>query len=187
ISPPITEKTITIISDNEDVVAINYPDSGQPNPVAEARESATSPQIDEQKREDQPVSEPIIQATVNHASNEKQQLSRFQRDLENALHWIEGQDKNMGTIQVMTIGSKNFNGGAYYSYLDTLESKNIDVSKFRIYHISSNGSVKFGVIYGVYESRSEAYQNIQQLPEALKSSGPISRTIGGIWNEINSR
>ncbi|GBF28889.1 hypothetical protein MnTg03_00450 [bacterium MnTg03] len=216
ILPPITEKTITIISDNEDIVAINYPDSGQSNPVAEARESATSPQIDEPKQEGQSVSEPIIQATVNNASkeklsldleptpiepapgkadqpeelvvkNEKQQLNRFQRDLDNALHWIEGQDKNLGTIQVMMISSKNFNGEAYYSYLDRLESKKIDVSKFRIYQISSNGSVEFGVIYGVYESRREAYQNIKQLPEALKSRGPIPRTIGGIWNEINNR
>ena len=87
----------------------------------------------------------------------------------------------------MMISSKNFNGEAYYSYLDTLESKKIDVSKFRIYQISSNGSVEFGVIYGVYESRREAYQYIQQLPEALKSRGPIPRTIGGIWNEINNR
>jgi len=187
ILPLISEKTITIISDNEDVVAINYPDSGQSNPVAEARESLTSPQIVEQKQEGQSVSEPIIQATVNQASNEKQQLSRFQRDLDNALHWIEGQGKNMGTIQVMMIGSRNFDDEAYYSYLDTLESKNIDISKIRIYQRSSNGSVEFGVIYDVYESRREAYQNIQQLPEALKSRGPIPRTIGGIWNEINNR
>ena len=187
ILPPITEKTITIISDNEDVVAINYPDSGQSNPVAEARESATNPQIVEQKQEDQSVSEPIVQATVNNASNEKQQLSRFQRDLDNSLHWIEGQDKNMGTIQVMMIGSGNFDGEAYYSYLDTLESKNIDLSKIRIYQVSSNNSVEYGVIYGVYENRREAYQNIQHLPRALKSRGPIPRTIGGIWNEINNR
>ncbi len=187
ILPPITEKTITIISDNEDVVAINYPDSGQSNPVVEARESATSPQIVEKKQEGQSVSEPIIQATVNNARNEKQQLSRFERDLDNALHWIEGQDKKMGTIQVMMIDSGNTDGKAYYSYLDTLVSKNIDVSKFRIYQSSINGSVVYGVIYGVFESRREAYQNIQQLPEALKSRRPIPRTIGGIWNEINNR
>jgi len=103
------------------------------------------------------------------------------------MHWIEGQDNKMGTIQVMMIGSRNFDGEAYYSYLDTLESKKIDVSKIRIYQVSSNGSVEYGVIYGVFESRREAYQNIQQLPEALKSRGPIPRTIGGIWNEINNR
>jgi len=216
ILPPITEKTITIISDNEDVVAINYPDAGQSTPAAEAKESATGPQIDEPKQESKSVSEPTIQATVSNASNEKlsldleptpiepapskadqseelvvknekQQLSRFQRDLDNALHWIEGQDKKMGTIQVMMIGSRNFDDETYYNYLGTLESKNIDVSKIRIYQISSNGSVDYGLIYGVYESRREAYQDIQRLPEALKSGGPIPRTIGGIWNEINNR
>jgi len=213
---PITEKTITIISDNEDVVAINYPDAGQSTPAAEARESATSPQIVEQKQEGQSVSEPIIQATVNNASetklsldleptpiepapgkadqseelvvnNEKQQLSHFQSDLDNSLHWIEGQDKKKATIQVMTISSWNFDANAYYSYLETLVSKNIDVSKFRGYQTGIDDSVMFGVIYGVYASLGEANQDIQQLPEALRSGGPIPRTIGGIWNEINNR
>jgi len=216
ILPPITEKTITIISDNEDVVAINYPDSGQSNPVGEARESATSSQIDEPKQEGQSVSEPIIQATVNNASkeklsleleprliepspgktdqpeelevkNEKQQLSRFQRDLDNALYWIENQDKKKATIQVMTISSRNFDGEAYYSYLETLESKNIDVLKFRIYQTGIDDSVMFGVIYGVYASLGEANQDIQQLPETLKAGAPVPRTFGGIWNEINDR
>jgi len=216
ILPLISEKTITIISDNEDVVAINYPDSGQSNPVAEARESATSSQIDEPKQEGQSVSEPIIQATVNNASkeklsldlettpiepapgkadqteelvvkNEKQQLSRFQRDLDNALYWIEGQDKKKATIQVMTISSWNFDANAYYSYLETLVSKNIDVSKFRVYQTSIDDSVVFGVIYGVYTSLREANQVIQQLPETLKARAPVPRTFGGIWNEINNR
>jgi len=214
--PPITEKTITIISDNEDVVAINYSDSGQSNPVVEARESTTSPQIVEQKQEGQSASEPLEQAIANNVSKEKlpleveptrleppsakadgseelvvynakQQLSRFQRDLDNALYWIEGQDKKKATIQVMTISSWNFDANAYYSYLETLVSKNIDVSKFRVYQTSIDDSVVFGVIYGVYTSLREANQVIQQLPETLKARAPVPRTFGGIWNEINNR
>ena len=216
ILPLITQKTITIISDNADVVAINDPESSQPNPMEEAGESATSPQIEEPKQEGQSVSEPINQATVNNASkeklsldleprpiepapgktdqpeelevkNEKQQLNRFQRDLDNSLHWIEGQDKKMATIQVMTISSWNFDANAYYSYLETLVSKNIDVSKFWVYQTGIDNSVVFGVIYGVYASLGEANQDIQQLPETLKAREPVPRTFGGIWNEINDR
>jgi septal ring-binding cell division protein DamX len=216
ILPPITEKTITIISDNEDVVAINYPDAGQSTPAAETRESATSPQIVEQKQEGQSASEPLEQAIANNVSKEKlpleveptrleppsakadaseelvvyngkQQLSRFQRDLDNALYWIEGQDKKKATIQVMTISSWDFDANAYYSYLETLVSKNIDVSKFRVYQTSIDDSVVFGVIYGEYTNLREANQVIQQLPETLKARAPVPRTFGGIWNEINNR
>jgi septal ring-binding cell division protein DamX len=120
-------------------------------------------------------------------SNKSQQLSRFHRDLDNSLHWIESQDKSKATIQIMMIGFKNYNGKAYYDYLDSLLSKNIDISRFKIYQTSLNGSVVFGVIYGEYKNRRDAYQHIKQLPEVLKKTSPITRTIGGIWNEINGR
>jgi septal ring-binding cell division protein DamX len=120
-------------------------------------------------------------------SNKSQQLSRFHRDLDNSLHWIESQDKSKATIQIMMIGFKNYNGKAYYDYLDSLLSKNIDISRFKIYQTSLNGSVVFGVIYGEYKNRRDAYQHIKQLPEVLKKTSPITRTIGGIWNEINDR
>jgi len=216
ILPPITEKTITIISDNEDVVAINDPESSQPNPMEEAGESATSTQMVVKKQEDQSDSEPLEQAIANNVSkeklpleveptrlepppakadaaeelvvyNEKQQLSRFQGDLDNTLYWIESQDKKKATIQVMTISSRKFDANAYYSYLETLASKNNDLSKFRVYQTSIGDSVVYGVIYGVYESLREANQDILQLPETLKKKAPIPRTIGGIWNEINDR
>ena len=216
ILPLITQKTITIISDNADVVAINDPESSQPNPMEEAGELVTSTLMVEKKEEEQSGSEPIKQAITKNlrkeklpleveptqvnslsakadnseelvVNSEKGQLSRFQRDLDNSLHWIEGQDKKMATIQVMTISSWNFDANAYYSYLETLVSKNIDVSKFRVYQTSVDDSVMFGVIYGVFASLGEANQDIQQLPETLKARAPVPRTFGGIWNEINDR
>ncbi len=216
ILPLITQKTITIISDNADVVAINDPESSQPNPMEEAGELATSTLMVEKKEEDQSGSEPIKQAIANKLSkeklpleveptqvnslsakadkseelvvnSEKGQLSRFHRDLDNALHWIENQDKKKATIQVMTISSRNFDASAYYSYLETLVAKNIDVSKFRVYQTSINDAIVFGVIYDVYASLREARQDIQQLPETLKAGAPVPRTFGGIWNEINYR
>jgi hypothetical protein len=214
ILPPITEKTITIISDNDDVVTINQPEPIQSSSGVETIASIDSPQIIEPEREAEPVIEPTVPATVQNAnqenlpvepeptqvepefkkvdepveldvSNKNQQLSRFQGDLDNALYWIESQDKKKATIQVMTISSRKFDANAYYSYLETLVSKNIDLSKFRVYQTSIGDSLVFGVIYGVYESLREANLDIQQLPETLKEKAPIPRTFGGIWNEIN--
>jgi len=212
----ITVQTVTIISDNDDVVAINQPESIQSSSSVETIASIDSPPIVEPEQEAEPVTEPVVQDTVKNAnqeslpvepeptqvepeiekvdepveivvSNISQQLSRFHRDLDDSLHWIENQDKKKATIQVMTISSKKFEANAYYSYLETLVSKNIDLSKIRVYRTSIGDSVVFGVIYGVYESLREANQNIQQLPETLKKRAPIPRTIGGIWNEINDR
>ena len=215
-SSSITGQTVTIISDNDDVVAINQPEPIQSSSAVEAIASIDSPQIVEPERETEPVIEPVVQDTVKNASQENlavepepaqvepevekvdepeklmvssqsQKLSRFHRDLDNSLHWIEGQDKSKATIQIMMIGFKNFNGKAYYDYLDSLLSKKIDVSSFKIYQTSLNGSVVFGVIYGEYKNRRDASLHIKQLPEMLKKRLPIPRTIGGIWNEINDR
>jgi len=118
-------------------------------------------------------------------NNENQQLTRLQRDLDDGLHWLESEEKSRATIQIMMIGFRNFNAGDYYNYLDSLVSQNIDVSKFRIYQTSINGSEVFGVIYGEYENRREASEHINKLPEALNARSPMPRTIGGILNEIN--
>jgi septal ring-binding cell division protein DamX len=222
-SSSITDQTVTIVSDNDDVVAINAPEPIQSSSAVETIASIDSPQIVEPERETEPVIEPVVQASEKNlsqenlavepepiqvepevvkiepevvkvdepveleVSNKSQQLSRFHRDLDNSLHWIESQDKSKATIQIMMIGFKNFNGKAYYDYLDSLLSKNIDISRFKIYQTSLNGSVVFGVIYGEYKNRRDAYQHIKQLPEVLKKTSPITRTIGGIWNEINGR
>ena len=117
--------------------------------------------------------------------NENQQLTRLQRDLDDGLHWLESEEKSRATIQIMMIGFRNFNAGDYYNYLDSLESQYIDVSGFRIYQTSINGTEVFGVIYGEYENRREASEQINKLPEVLKERSPMPRTIGGILNEIN--
>ncbi len=162
------------------------------------------------------VDEPIVQGTANPAgtenlpveielsridsapgkadesevlvvNSENQQLTRLQRDLDNGLHWLESEEKSRATIQIMMIGFRNFSARDYYNYLDSLVSQNIDVSRFRIYQTSINGSEVFGVIYGEYENRREAIENINKLPEALTAGSPMPRTIGGILDEINGR
>jgi outer membrane protein len=120
-------------------------------------------------------------------NSENQQLTRLQLDLDNGLHWLESMEKSWATIQIMVIGFSNFNAKDYYDYLDSLVSQNIDVSGFRIFQTSINGSEVYGVVYGEYENRREAIEHINILPEALKERSPIPRTIGGILNEINDR
>ncbi len=218
------EKTVTIISDNDDVVSINQiepdqsitmvdegrlPDSpvnvepkqevlngtepethiADNSPELEADNNAT---IEDLQVELEPVQVEPESIETNEperlASEDKNQpLDRFQRDLANAVAWIEGLDKSRATIQIMTLASEKFDGKAYHRYLDSLVAKNIDVSGIRIYQTTLNDSVVYGVIYGNYENRSDANKNIEFLPDGLNVKQPIPRTIGGIWDEINNR
>ena len=209
-----TEKTITIISDNEDVVSINRPEPGSIDSGDETHQSTSDPLIVEQEQESAliPDSEIPVSADVaanadlkvesETAANEPESVSsieldtplgeniippvsRYQRDLDNSLKWIEGQDKSRGTIQIMTVSFDSFNDGAYHRYLEKLKLNKIDVSKINIYQTIINNSVVYGVIFGDYASRREAGKNINQLPAGLQVSESIPRSIGGIWNEIN--
>ena len=148
-------------------------------PIVDLRVESEQPAIDLE-------SAGRIESKAPLAENKNQLVSRYQRDLDTSLKWIEGQDKNRGTIQIMTIGIESFNDGAYHRYLEKLKLNKIDVSKINIYQTIINNSVVYGVIFGDYVSRREASKNIKQLPDGFQAKEPIPRSIGSIRNEINN-
>ncbi|MCZ6470821.1 MAG: cation:dicarboxylase symporter family transporter, partial [Gammaproteobacteria bacterium] len=121
------------------------------------------------------------------ADSASQYSSRFQQELTKSLDWIERNDKDRATIQLMLLGFAEFTEDTYYDYIDRLKKRDIDVSQIQIYPTIINDSLLYGVIYGDYENRREANRQIQRLPEALEADQPIPRTIGGIWNEITQQ
>jgi len=209
-----TEKTITIKSDSVEVVSIYQAEPNQPDTTEQDGESTTGSPVTENKlpatmipstdaraidktdeltiENNVPVEELKSITVARRAEiaeesgieNIVPQRNRSSHDIDSTLEWIKNQDRSRATIQIMMFGSDSFNNGAYQRYLDNLVSKNIDVSKIRIYQTSINDSIGYGVIYGEYQSRREATSNIPRLPEALEAKGPIPRTIGGIWDEI---
>jgi len=112
------------------------------------------------------------------------QTDWFQQLLDHNLGWIKQGDKQRGTIQIMTIGFDSFNQSAYQAYLDRLSASNIDTDQVRIFRTSAANQVVYSIIYGEYESRREAGQQIQSLPEAIGAASPIPRTTGSIVREI---
>jgi len=108
----------------------------------------------------------------------------FQQDLKNTLNWLMQIDKNRATIQIMSLGLSEFTDNNYYKFLDKMEKQGVDVSLIKIYPTRIKDRVLYGVIYGDYDNRGEAREQIQQLPEGVKANSPITRTMNGIWNNI---
>ena len=108
----------------------------------------------------------------------------FQQDLKNTLNWLMQIDKDRNTIQIMSLGLSEFTDENYYKFLDKMEKQGVDVSLIKIYPSRIKGRILYGVIYGDYDNRGKANEQIQQLPEGLKANGPITRTMNGIWNNI---
>jgi septal ring-binding cell division protein DamX len=214
--PVPSDRTITIISDSEDIVSINQPEPDSTDSSDETIPSTGGLDLVDQERITPDIAELEIQSVNNNAAAVGQQIepepsgvaveiasnlksetsknknieqpsSRYQPVLDNSREWIQGQDKNRGTIQIMMIGLESFNEGAYHRFLGKLQSSNIDVSEIRIYQALMNESVVFGVIFGDYESRREASKSIKHLPDALREREPIPRSLGGIWDEINNK
>jgi len=124
------------------------------------------------------VEESLLESTAKYSV-------RFQQELGNTLSWIRHIDKKRSTIQIMSLGFGDSIDDTYYKYLEKMKKLDIDISQIRIYPTRRNGSILFGVIYGEYDNRQEALEQILQLPEEFKRNRPIPRTMGGIWNDIN--
>jgi len=124
------------------------------------------------------VEESLLESTSKYSE-------RFQQELGNTLNWIRHIDKKRSTIQIMSLGFGDSIDDTYYKYLEKMKKLDIDISQIKIYPTRRNGSILFGVIYGEYDNRQEAVEQILQLPEEFKRNQPIPRTMGGIWNDIN--
>ena len=139
---------------------------------------AEQPEQSTQDTEVKGVEESLLESTGKYSE-------RFQQELGNTLNWIRHIDKKRSTIQIMSLGFSDSIDDTYYKYLEKMKKLDIDISQIKIYPTRRNGSILFGVIYGEYDNRQEAVEQILQLPEEFKRNRPIPRTMGGIWNDIN--
>jgi len=108
----------------------------------------------------------------------------FQNKLRNTLDWIRQGDQQRATIQLMSIGFDSFNESAFQAYLNKLTTAGIDINQVRVFKTRAAGQEIYSIIYGEFDNRQEANQQIQSLPEALGADSPIPRSAGSIAREI---
>ena len=139
-------------------------------------------------------SEAVIVTSVEQTQAEPSQDSvalaqlsparRFQQELETSARWIRQHEDSVGTIQILLLSYDGFKPEVYYDFVDRLASRQVDIEQLRIFKTLTGKAEVYSVVYGQYPSRRDALAAIKSLPEALRETGPIPRSVGGLWQEI---
>jgi septal ring-binding cell division protein DamX len=118
------------------------------------------------------------------AEPEPSGTGRFQRELEMSHDWISSKAESVGTMQIMMLNFKTFDEAVYYEYVDSLARKQVDTTQIRIFKTYTGGAAAYSVFFGEYASRKAALKAKKDLPEVLRKTSPIPRSVGGIRQEI---
>ncbi len=133
---------------------------------------------------DAPAESTALASLEPAAAAEAAPRDRLLRDLKRSLDWMYARDENRGTIQVLLLSFEGFDPAGYFDYVDDLGRRQVDTDQLRIVKTFTGGKTVYSVFFGDYESRRAALRAIDELPDALRQSGPIPRSLGGIWQEI---
>jgi len=109
---------------------------------------------------------------------------RFQRELKRSQDWITSKAESSGTLQILMLSFKTFDEAVYHEYVDSLARKQVDTGQLRIFKTYTGGAEVYSVFYGEYASRRAALKAKDDLPEVLRKTSPLPRSVGGILQEI---
>lgn len=108
----------------------------------------------------------------------------LQSRLQATLDWIKNIGGDRGTIQIMSISFDRFDDKAFRAYLNDLSVQGIDVTQIGIFETRVANREVYALIYGNYDSRREANNQISLLPKALAANKPMTRSFGSIATEV---
>jgi septal ring-binding cell division protein DamX len=116
---------------------------------------------------------------------EPSDMTRFQRELKKSYDWVTSKASSVGTMQILMLSYKTFDEAVYYKYVESLANKRVDTTQLRVFKTrTTSGSEFYSVFYGEYASWQAAKNAKSSLPEVLRKTSPIARSVGGILKEI---
>ena len=123
-------------------------------------------------------------ADISVDEREQNEAQRLQRELRASIDWIYNSEGSVGTIQILLLSFEKFDAKGFFEHVDYLANHQVDTAKLRIFKTYTGNKVAYSVFYGEYGSRIAASNAKDSLPEVLRKTLPISRSLGGIIREI---
>jgi septal ring-binding cell division protein DamX len=96
-----------------------------------------------------------------------------------AERWLQETQRSRYTVQLLGASDPKL----LRNHLNTIANY-IELNEVFVYRTFARERPIMAVVYGNFASRREALEEIERLPEELKSNRPYYRTIGGIRAEI---
>jgi len=152
------------------------PDEAEPDQSAGETALAISAEVDAQKASAASVASP--------GSSTGSGSDRLTRDLQISKEWIDSQEAQVGTLQIMFLRQLRFDEESYYDYIDRLGRQGVDTSRIRILETLTGNQKVFSVVYGEYQSRGAAGLAESDLPVILRKASPIPRSVGALKQEM---
>lgn len=142
-------------------------------------------EVDKVEVDKGPKVEPVNKESLVDIVGKEAYSDWFKTELKRSLNWLETSERSRATIQIMSISFDSETDDAYLGYVETLRKKGVEVSQLRVYPTRVQDKIIFGIIFGDYDSRRVASQSVTDLPSSFGANQPISRSVGGIWDEIS--
>ena len=140
------------------------------------------------EEEDSAQQETTLSSETTISSDQAQiqpsSTTRFQRELERSYDWLTSKAGSVGTMQILLLSFKTFDEAVFYEYVESLASKQVDTTQLKVFKTYTGGTEVYSVFYGEYASRQAAKKARSSLPEVLRETSPIARSVGGILQEI---
>jgi MSHA biogenesis protein MshM len=159
--PPAQQAEDSSLSTRQAITPNTTSGSGGTAPVA-AIETAAQPNPPE-------PSEPGLTVQPDLLA---QRLSETQR-------WLVDVDDNRFTIQLLGAASAEI---LRQDLTDLREY--VDIERVFVYRTMANQRPSYTVLLGTYGTRTEAYREIEELPEPIRINRPYHRTVGSVRAEI---
>jgi len=177
-----TEAKFASVAEPDSVPANdNLIDAQEQTPITQEMAAVTS--VDTVEEEGVGMAEPASSDSSIDEWNQSVE-QRLERDLKASMDWIYNNENSFGTIQILLLSSEKFDAKGYYEHVDYLASQQVDISILRIFKTYTGNREAYSVFYGVYDSRGAAGKAKDSLPEVLRKTSPIPRSVGGIMQEI---
>ena len=142
-----------------------------PSPVIE-KEKVTPLILSEQK---------VISQTPNNYIADVKTQNLLEQRLQQTDAWLNTALDDSFTIQLILLDSDLENDAIRFL---NMSSRDLSIDDIYIYKVSINGRMYYSMIYNDYITRSQATNQLQELPSRIKNNGPFLRTIRAIKSDI---